>query len=288
MGAPKRTRARNEPSRFSLKRLNVWFWLLVLLVVMGFPFFWLLSSAFKTPAEIFTYPIRWLPSQLRWDNFVDAWHAAPFSTYAVNSVLVATLQALTEVTFGTMAAYAFSRIEIPGRNILFALVLTALMVPSEITLIPNYVTLAQLGQVNTYAGLILPSAVSAFGIFLLRQHMLGLPKELFEAARLDGAGHGRMLWHIAAPLSKPIMLTLALLTFVSSWNSYLWPLIITDSDARRTLPVGLKLLRDVQQGDPWNLLMAASVVVILPVILLFLFTQRQFIRGITAGAVKGG
>lgn len=262
--------------------------LAVMVVVMGFPFYWMLSSAFKSPAEIFTYPIVWWPSQLRWDNFVAAWQAAPFGIYAVNSVLVASAQALIEVACGTMAAYAFSRINVPGRDLLFGVVLMALMVPGEITLIPNYVTLSKLGQVNTYAGLILPSAVSAFGIFLLRQHMMGLPKELFEAARLDGAGHGRMLWNITIPLSLPMMFTLGLLTFVTSWNSYLWPLIITDSDARRTLPVGLKLLRDVQQGDPWNLLMAASVVVVVPVILLFLFTQRHFIRGITAGAVKGG
>lgn len=262
--------------------------LLLLAVVMGLPFFWMLSSAFKAPSEIFTYPPVWWPSRMQWGNFVAAWQAAPFGTYALNSVWVASLQAVAEVSFGTMAAYAFARLRVSGRELVFALVLTALMVPSEITLIPNYVTLANLGLTNTYAGLVLPSAVSAFGIFLLRQHMLRLPNELFEAARLDGAGHGQMLWHVAIPLSMPVMVTLGLLAFVSSWNAYLWPLIITDSDARRTLPVGLKLLRDVQQGDPWHLLMAASTVVVIPVILLFLFTQRYFVRGITAGAVKGG
>ncbi len=285
---PRRSRRNRRGARRGAVAVGRYSVLLLLTLVMGLPFFWMLSSAFKAPSEIFTYPPVWWPSELQWGNFVAAWRAAPFGTYALNSVLVASLQVVVEVSFGTMAAYAFSRLRVPGREIIFALVLTALMVPSEITLIPNYVTLANLGLTNTYAGLVLPSAVSAFGIFLLRQHMLRLPNELFEAAVLDGAGHGQMLWHIAIPLSKPVMATLGLLAFVSSWNAYLWPLIITDSDARRTLPVGLKLLRDVQQGDPWHLLMAASVVVVIPVILLFLFTQRFFVRGITAGAVKGG
>jgi ABC-type glycerol-3-phosphate transport system permease component len=257
-------------------------------VVMGFPFFWMLSSALKAPAQVFTSPIVWWPNPVRWSNFVDAWNAAPFATYAVNSLWVATLQVIAEVGLGTLAAYAFARLRVPGRDVVFALVLTALMVPSEITLVPNYVTLARMGLVDTYAGLVLPSAVSAFGIFMLRQHMLRLPAELFEAARIDGAGHAQLLRYVAIPLSLPVMATLALLSFVSSWNAYLWPLIITNSDVRRTLPVGLKLLRDAEQGDPWNLLMAASVIVVLPVVVLFLFTQRSFVRGITAGAMKGG
>jgi len=257
-------------------------------LVMGFPFFWLLSSALKGPEQVFATPIVWWPNPMRWSNFVDAWNAAPFGTYALNSLWVATLQVVAEVGLGTLAAYAFARLRVPGRDVIFALVLTALMVPSEITLVPNYVTLARMGLVDTYAGLVLPSAVSAFGIFMLRQHMLRLPAELFEAARIDGAGHAQLLRYVAIPLSLPVMATLALLSFVSSWNAYLWPLIITNSDVRRTLPVGLKLLRDAEQGDPWNLLMAASVIVVLPVVVLFLFTQRSFVRGITAGAMKGG
>lgn len=252
------------------------------------PFFWMVSSALKPPEEILVYPPRWWPSEIRWQNFADAWQAAPFGRYYLNSIVVSTLQTVLELVVGVTGAYALARIRIPGRDLIFALILATLMIPNDVTLIPNYVTLANLGLINTYAGIILPSLASAFSIFLLRQHLLSLPEELFDAARMDGAHHGQMLRHIALPLSLPIVITLTLLNLVSSWNAYLWPLIVTNTDSMRTLPIGLKLMRDAEQGDPWHLLMAASTFVVVPILILFLFFQRYFVRGITAGAVKGG
>ncbi len=252
------------------------------------PFFWMVSSALKPPEEILVYPPRWWPSEIRWQNFVEAWQAAPFGRYYLNSIVVSTLQTMLELVVGVTGAYALARIRIPGRDLIFALILATLMIPNDVTLIPNYVTLANLGLINTYAGIILPSLASAFSIFLLRQHLLSLPEELFDAARMDGAHHGQMLRHIALPLSLPIVITLTLLNLVSSWNAYLWPLIVTNTDSMRTLPIGLKLMRDAEQGDPWHLLMAASTFVVVPILILFLFFQRYFVRGITAGAVKGG
>jgi len=252
------------------------------------PFFWMVSSALKPPEEILVYPPRWLPSEIRWQNFVEAWQAAPFARYYLNSIVVTTLQTVLELVVGVTGAYALARIRIPGRDLIFALILAPLMIPNAVTLIPNYVTLANLVLINTYAGIILPSLASAFSIFLLRQHLLSLPEELFDAARMDGAHHGQMLRHIALPLSLPIVITLTLLNLVSSWNAYLWPLIVTHTDSMRTLPIGLKLMRDAEQGDPWHLLMAASTFVVVPILILFLFFQRYFVRGITAGAVKGG
>ncbi|MDX2006940.1 MAG: carbohydrate ABC transporter permease [Meiothermus sp.] len=287
MDQPQRKTSSASPS--SLGRSALTYLVLgVAAVFAGIPFFWMVTSALKPPDEILVYPPRWIPSEIRWQNFVEAWNAAPFGVYYLNSLAISSLQTALEILIGVAGAYAFARIKVPGRELIFALVLGTLMIPNDVTLIPNYITLANLGWINTYMGIILPSVASAFSIFLLRQHMLSLPEELFEAAKLDGAHHGQMLRHIAVPLSMPVIVTLALLNFVSSWNAYLWPLIVTNSDAMRTLPIGLKLMRDAEQGDPWHLLMAASTFVVIPIILLFLFCQRFFVQGITAGAVKGG
>ena len=256
-------------------------------IFAGIPFFWMVTSAFKPPDEILVYPPKWIPIEIRWQNFVDAWNEAPFGRYYINSVLVGIIQTSLEIIVGVTGAYAFARLKVPGRELIFALVLGTLMIPNDVTLIPNYVTLASLGWINTFMGIILPSLAGAFSIFLLRQHMMSLPEELFDAAKMDGAHHGHMLRYIAIPLSVPIIVTLALLNFVSAWNAYLWPLIVTNTDNMRTLPIGLKLMRDGEQGDPWHLLMAASTFIVVPVILLFLFFQRFFVKGITAGAVKG-
>jgi sn-glycerol 3-phosphate transport system permease protein len=262
--------------------------LVLVAIVMGAPFYWMITTALKPVHEIAAYPPVWIPSEWRWQNFVDAWNAAPFGRFYFNTVFVATTQTALEVVIGLMSAYAFARVKFPGRDILFLFVLATLMIPNDVTLIPNYITLASLGWINTYMALILPSASNAFGTFLLRQHILTIPEELFEAARLDGANHYVMLRHIALPLSIPIIMALVLLSFVQTWNSFLWPLIVTNTADMRTLPIGLMYFRNQEMGDPWHLLMAASTFIVAPVILLFLVTQRFFLRGITAGAVKGG
>lgn len=271
-----------------MSRLGLYGVLIAMVVVMGAPFFWMISTALKPVGEILVYPPRWIPSRFAWENFVTAWNAAPFERFYINSTFVAVAQTLLEVAIGLMSAYAFARIRFPGRDLLFLLVLATLMIPGDVTLIPNYVTLSNLGWLNTYWALIIPSASNAFGTFLLRQHILRLPEELFDAAKMDGAHHGHMLWHVVLPLSRPVIAILVLLSFVGTWNSYLWPLIVTNTADMRTLPIGLSYLRAEEGGQPWHLLMAASLFVVAPVLLLFLLTQKQFIRGITQGAVKGG
>ncbi|SHH22805.1 carbohydrate ABC transporter permease [Thermosipho atlanticus] len=218
-------------------------------------------------------------------NYVDAWRSAPFGRYYFNTVLVATVTTILEIILASMAAYAFSWMNFPGRNFIFGLFLATMMVPGEVLLVPNFITISKFGWIDTYYALIVPWIVSVFAIFLMRQHFLALPKELFDAAKIDGCSHWKFLWQIVVPLSKPVIITGALLKFVGSWNAFLWVLIVTNSDKFRTLPVGLQnFSSDV--GTLYNQLMAAATFSILPVIILFLLTQKYFIRGIARTGLK--
>ncbi|HCF37934.1 MAG TPA: carbohydrate ABC transporter permease [Thermosipho africanus] len=218
-------------------------------------------------------------------NYVDAWKAAPFGQYYINTVFVATATTVLEVILASMAAYAFSWMNFPGKNALFGLFLATMMVPGEVLLVPNFITISKFGWIDTYYSLIIPWIVSVFAVFLMRQHFLSIPKELFDASKIDGCSHWRFLWQIVVPLSKPVIITGALLKFVGSWNSFLWVLIVTNSDKYRTLPVGLQnFSSDV--GTLYNQLMAAATFSVLPVIILFLFTQKYFIKGIARTGLK--
>jgi len=186
-----------------------------------------------------------------------------------------------------LSAYAFARIDFPKRDLIFMVVLAGMMIPSQLTLIPNYVTLSRLHWINTYQGIIIPNVSSVFGAFLLRQAFLSMEKEIFEAAEVDGASHVRILFSIALPMARPAVATLALFLFIAKWNDYLWPLIVTNTENMRTLPVGLAMVRKAEYQIGPEHLMAASLFVLVPVLIVFVFTQKQLIEGIAAGAVKG-
>jgi multiple sugar transport system permease protein len=218
-------------------------------------------------------------------NYVDAWNSAPFGIYFMNSVLVAGTSTIVEVIFAILAAFAFAKLEFAGREFLFALLLMTMMIPGEVLLVPNYISLTKLGWIDTYYALITPWLVSVFTIFLMRQFFMSIPQELFEAAKIDGCSPTRFLWQILVPLSKPVIVTAALLKFVGSWNSFLWVLIVTKSPNMRTLPVGLQNFQS-EAGTDYNLLMAASAISIIPVLIIFFFAQKQFIRGIAKTGIK--
>lgn len=218
-------------------------------------------------------------------NYVSAWKSAPFGIYYLNTVFVSTVTTLAEIVLCAMAAYAFALMNFPGKNVVFALFLSTMMIPGEVLLVPNFITISRLGWIDTYYALIVPWIVSVFAIFLLRQHFLTLPKELQDAAKIDGCSHWRFLWTIAVPLSKPAVVTVALLKFVGSWNAFLWVLIVTNKDKFRTLPVGLQTF-STDVGTVYNLLMAAATFSILPILILFLFTQRYFVQGIARTGLK--
>jgi ABC-type glycerol-3-phosphate transport system permease component len=258
-----------------------------LAVVFALPFVWMLTTAVKPHDEIFAYPPRWIPSVWKVGNFAAAWTKAPFARFFFNSVVVTASVAGIQLATASLAAYAFARLRFPSKNVLFLAYLSIIMVPSQVTLIPNFITLKNLGLLNTYGALILPFAATGFGTFLIRQHFLSIPNELFDAATVDGANHLYTLWHVCLPLARPALATFALLTTMWHWNDFFWPLIVTNSVNMRTMPLGLVVFTHSEQGTSWDLLMAAGIFTALPVVVLFLAAQRYFVQGIARVGIKG-
>jgi multiple sugar transport system permease protein len=255
-------------------------------VVMLLPFAWMLSTSLKLPPDIFTYPPVWIPSPIAWQNYAKTVTVMPFGRFYLNSLIVTTGVTLLQLLTSSLAAFAFARMRFPGRNLLFLLYLATLMIPFQVTMIPNFILVRALGWYDTYQALILPPAFSAFSTFLLRQYFMGIPRELDEAARIDGATSLRIWWQVIMPLAGPAIAALATFVSLNSWNDFLWPLIITNSPAMRTLPVGLSTFQGQYKTD-WNLLMAGSMIAMVPVLLVYIIGQRWFIRGITLSGLGG-
>ncbi|MBL8127496.1 MAG: carbohydrate ABC transporter permease [Chloroflexia bacterium] len=262
----------------------------LVVIVVGLPLLWMALGSLKTNQEIYSMPVQWLPSSPRWENFSDAWNAAPFGRFYLNSIIITVLGAGLKVINATMTAYAFAFLRFPGKNWLFLLMLAALMIPEQVAILPNYLTLSDvfgMSWINTYQGIILPGAATAFGTFLLRQSFLSLPREVLDAARVDGCGHLRLLWDVVLPLSRPVLATMSLILIIDRWNDYLWPLIVTNTQLMRPLTVGLTYLFDQEGNTRWGPVMAASIFVIAPLLVIFAWAQRHIIEGIAAGATKG-
>lgn len=259
----------------------------LVVLVTGVPIYWMFATAFKTNQEVYTVPPTWFPARWTTDNFLDAWGHAPFGRFYLNSLITTAVSTLAKMTNAILCGYAFALLRFPRKDLLFLAVLAALMIPEEVTVLPNYLTVASLGWVNTYAGLLAPTFASAFGTFLMRQHFLSLPHEVLDAARIDGAGHWHTLWDVALPMSRPVVITLFMLTVVQRWNEFFWPLIVTNTASMRTLPIGIYYLFTQEGATQWGVIMAGVIFVVLPVMALFLFVQRYVVEGIAAGAVKG-
>lgn len=257
--------------------------LFALLVV--FPFVWMLFTSLKPETDIAQFPPRLLPGVWTLDNYINVWNRIPFARLLLNSVLFAGGVTIISLLLDSMAAYALARLRFPGRNVVFIAILVALMLPFQVMFIPLYVTVHDLGLLDTYSGLIIPRATNAFGIFMLRQFFLTLPKELDEAARIDGTSEFGIYWKIILPLSKPAIATLAVFHFMYNWNDFLWPLLITSSTQMRTLPTGLALFVG-QHVVEYGVVMAGSVLTLLPLLIAFLFAQRYFIQGIAMTGIK--
>jgi sn-glycerol 3-phosphate transport system permease protein len=256
-------------------------------LVTGAPLYWMLIASFKLTPEIYTAPPTWFPREPTLENYPEAWAAAPFARYYLNSILTTGASVISKMLLAVMTAYALVFLRFPGKNVVFVLVLAALMVPGQVVIVPNYITIAALDWVNTYQGIVLPGAATAFGTFLMRQYYLTLPREVFEAAEIDGADHIRRLFSIAVPLARPAVVTTGLFAVVSEWNEFLWPLIVTNTEDMRTLPIGVFRLFDQEGLSNWGVIMAGSMFVVLPVVLLFVWAQRYIVDGIASGAVKG-
>ncbi|MNK57074.1 L-arabinose transport system permease protein AraQ [compost metagenome] len=269
------------------KVFATWIGLLALAVLTVGPFLWLLVTALKGGGEnIFAYPPSLWPAQPTLDNFRQVWEAVPFGRYFFNSVLVAVVAVALNLILASLAAFPLARMRFRGREPFFVMILATMMIPLPVIMIPLFILSQRLGLLNSYSGLILPTAVSAFGIFLMRQAFLAIPREIEEAAVIDGANPWQVFWQVMLPLTKPSLATLAIFVFVGSWGDFLWPLIVLKDPDLYTLPVGISYLAGTFSAN-WRLIAAGSVLSIIPIVAVFIGLQRFFIGGQTAGAVKG-
>jgi multiple sugar transport system permease protein len=251
------------------------------------PFVWMVLASLKTDADIRAVPPTLLPDPITGDNYSRVLDAFPFWRFAINSLGVSIASTALQLVTASTAAYVFARIEFRGRNVVFGLYLATMMIPLQVVVVPLFIEMRNLGLVDTYAGLVLPTVVSSFGTFLMRQAFLALPREIDEAAFVDGAGHFTVFARILLPLSKPALATFAVFAFMATWNSFLWPLVITQaSDRHVTLPVGLSRLNGRFSTD-WNVVMAGSVMSIVPIVIFYVFTQRWVVRSVAHAGIKG-
>uniref|UniRef100_A0AAU2W2L7 Carbohydrate ABC transporter permease n=1 Tax=Streptomyces sp. NBC_00008 TaxID=2903610 RepID=A0AAU2W2L7_9ACTN len=271
-----------------MKRIFVYVLLSLGLLIMSAPFLWMALSSFKTTSELTASPPVWIPTEWTLDNFRDLLDKLDLPLYFMNSVIVAVLVTVSNLVFCSMLGYALAKLKFAGRNKIFGLVLGALMVPGNLMLLPLFVLMSKLQLIDSYAGLVLPFAAGAFGVFLMRQFMQSIPDELLEAARMDGAGEWYIFWRIVMPLVKPALATLSIFTFLGSWNNFVWPLIATNDPDKYTLPVALATFATDpnKAGGSNGMLMAGSFLIVLPVLVVFIALQRHFTQGIATAGMK--
>jgi multiple sugar transport system permease protein len=283
------TRARmpSRPRAFPWK-------IIVTILILGFgavlmiaPFLWIINAAFGQTSEIYVVPPKWLPLNPSLDNFTSVFEQVPYGQFMLNSLKLAVIVTIGQLVTCSMAAYAFARLNFPGKNILFLLLISALMIPGQVTLVPLFILMRQLGLYNTHAALILPALINPFGVFLLRQYFLTIPGELEDAARVDGANVFTIYWRIILPLAGPVLTTLAILTFVSMWNSYFLPLIMLNKPELQVLTVGLTLLQGQYGAGALGPVAAALAMAIVPVLIIFLLLQKYIIQSIVSTGIKG-
>jgi multiple sugar transport system permease protein len=267
---------------------------IILLIVLGvfamivvFPYLWMVLTSFKPINEIFTKDMRFFPIEWHPENYVEVLRTGSFSRYVLNSVLVTTIGVALEVSISFLGAYAFARLDFYGKDLVFFLIMGTMMIPPQVLMLPSYLVVNDLGWLDSYAGLIIPRVGGAFGIFLLRQFMLTVPRELDDAAQIDGAGLMRRLFSLYLPLCFPSVVTLAVFSMIGFWNDYYWPLVVTSTDEMRTLALGIGHFKSLEGMGQWQLLMAASTLATIPMLIVFLISRKTLIKNITSGAIKG-
>ncbi|MEK3916697.1 carbohydrate ABC transporter permease [Paenibacillus sp. FSL H7-0331] len=256
------------------------------LMVFIVPFLWMISTSLQTFEETMTFPPTIIPVMPQWVNFVDAMKAGPFLTYGINSVIITVSIIVIQLAVMIPAAYSFAKYKFAGKNILFGMVLLAFMVPGQVTFIPIYLMMADWGIGKTLLPQIIPFMSSAFGIFLMRQYFMQIPQEIIEAAKLDNASEFKIVWNIMIPMSKSALATIALFSFVSHWNDYFWPLIMTDSASIRPLTIGIAMLRMTEGISNWNIIMAGNVVLVVPILIVYLFCYKQIVKAFVYSGIK--
>jgi multiple sugar transport system permease protein len=249
------------------------------------PYYWMVSCSFKTNENMFLVPLQWIPNPINWGAYAEAWRAQDFTRYFLNTGFVAVAITAGNLLLASLAGYSLCKFRYFGRGVLFLLILSTMMLPLEVTMVPLFLIVKTLDWPNTYEGLIVPFLVDGFGVFLMRQYLKSIPNELIEAARIDGASELRIFFQIVMPLCKPALAALGVFTFREAWDMYIWPLIIVTKDSLRTLPLGISLFMS-SFGTAWDQLMAVATIGTLPMILLFFFLQRSFIQGIAISGLK--
>jgi ABC-type glycerol-3-phosphate transport system permease component len=282
--------ARHKPSWIIARNIMIYSFLIIGVLITVFPFIWMILTSLMSLGE--AQGTRIIPSAIHLENYVDAWKEANFSLYIWNSIRITLLTLSGELTFSILAAYAFARIKFPGRDFIFTTMLSTLMIPAMVLIIPNFLTVTWLGRIgplkwiNNWPALTVPFMGSVFSIFLLRQFFAQIPDELFDAAQIDGAGHLRFLWKVVLPLSKAPLMVIIILSFIGTWNALAWPLLVTNSPDWRPISVGLTSFIG-EAGQKTNLMMAGAVITVIPILVLYFFTQKQFTESIARSGLKG-
>ncbi|RWZ54790.1 carbohydrate ABC transporter permease [Halobacillus fulvus] len=281
----RRVRAEKSKPRPILKKVLFYLLLIVGASIMLIPFLWMISTSLKPSGATMVLPPEFIPNQPTTQNYEQVTQQFPMMRFLWNSLLVAVLTTIGQMIFSSMAAYAFARMQFRGRDKLFLLYLATMMVPTQVTMIPQFILIKQFGWLDSYPGLIVPTMFAVFGTFLMRQAMLSIPRELEEAAFMDGANHFQVFYKVCLPLIKPMLAALGIFTFMQSWNNFLWPLIVISNQELATLPLGLSLLQGRWSTD-WGLMMAGVVISVLPILIVYLFAQKYFIQGMTMSGMK--
>ncbi len=272
-------------ARHRLGRVGVYVFLIAGALVFLLPYLWMVGASLKPEADVFQTGLNPIPREIRWQNYADVWRQYPLGRWLLNTFLVASIETISTVTTSVLAGFAFARLRFWGRDALFYLYLGAMMVPIQVTLIPSFIIVRQLGLLNTYQGIAVIHLVQFFGVFLMRQFLLNIPSELEDAARIDGCSWFRVLWQIVLPISMPAVAALSILAFTAGWNDFLWPLVVINKPDIMTIIVGLASMRG--EATPWGLLMAATTISALPLTVIYLLFQRWFTEGITMSGIKG-
>ena len=277
---------KKKKSRAVLRRVLLYIVLILIAVIMVLPFLWMLSTSLKTQYDAVKIPPVWIPDPPQWENYVKLFTEQPMFQFMLNTIKIVFFVVLGQLFFSSLAAYSFARISFKGRNVVFFFYIATLMVPGQVTMIPTYLMFAKAGLTDNHLALILPAFFSAFGVFLLRQFFMSLPRELEEAAEIDGCNPFMTYWRIMLPLVVPAMLTLGVFTLMNTWNDYMGPLIYLSSPEKYTMTLGIAYFKGVYTTQ-WNLVMAGSIVSVVPILIAYLCAQKYFIEGIAFSGVKG-
>ena len=263
-----------------------YFLLVIFAIITVFPFYWMISSSLKSGFEVIQTPPTMLPEKVMWSNYSTAFSMAPFGRYFINTIIVTALSIISTVVISILSAFAFSHLEFKGRDLIFSIFIASMMIPGEVLIVNNFKTISNLGMIDTYTSLFIPYAASVLYIYMLREFFLTVPKPLYYAAKIDGAGDWKFLWKVLVPIAKPSIITISILVGINSWNAFLWPLLVTNNENMRVLATGLTAFKS-DAGNQYELLMAASSIKTVPIVGVYVFLHKKIMNGISLGGTKG-